>query len=139
MVPNLKRKGNRKFFDKKFIFRAVGISFLLAIVFLSFEDFKLYQRKQKLAAQISSYQKQIQEIEKSSQTLKEEIANADNPDYLEKIAYEQLGQQKPGEKQIIFIAPQEKSEQSAVQQNILDTKSWAGWLSGAWQWIKNKF
>jgi cell division protein FtsB len=106
---------------------------------LAFEDFKLYQRKEKLAAQISFYQRQIQEIEKSSQTLKEEIANADNPQYLEKIAYEQLGEQKPGEQEIIFITPQPNPEQPAAQQNILDTKSWLNWFSQSWNWIKSKF
>ncbi len=139
MVAKFNKNGNRRLFDRKLLFKGVGIIFLVAIVFLAFEDFKMYQRKQRLASQLLSYQKQIQEIQKSNQTLEEEIANADNVDYLEKIAYEQLGQQRPGEKEIIFVTPEKKSEQLEVQQNFWEPKSWTGWLSGAWEWIKTKF
>ncbi len=139
MVAKFSKNENRKVFNKKLLFKVVGVAFLIAVAFLIFEDAKMYQKKQKLAAQIISYQKQIQEIERSNQTLKEEIANADNIDYLEKIAYEQLGQQRPGEKEIIFITPEKKPELAETQQNFWEPKSWTGWLSGTWEWIKSKF
>ena len=109
MVANFSRKGNRKFFDKKLLFKSIGVIFFIVVAFLVFENFKMYQKKQRLTAQLASYQKQIQEIGESNETLKEEIDNADNIDYLEKIAYEQLGQQRPGEKEIIFITPEKES------------------------------
>jgi len=139
MVANFSRKGNRKFFDKKLLFKSIGVIFFIVVAFLVFENFKMYQKKQRLTAQLASYQKQIQEIGESNETLKEEIDNADNIDYLEKIAYEQLGQQRPGEKEIIFITPEKESERAEAKQNLWDTKSWLSWLSGFWNWIKSKF
>ena len=92
MVADFGKKGNREFFNNRLLFKAVGILFIAVIVVLIFADFKIYQKKKELAAQITAYQKQIEDIKKSSQTLKDEIANQDNKDYLEKLAYEQLGQ-----------------------------------------------
>jgi cell division protein FtsB len=123
-------------FNKKTIFRALGISFLLLTAFLLFEDAKIYRRKINLKAQIAAYQKQIDDIKKSSQNLKDEIANSDNKDYLEKLAYEQLGQQRPGEKQIIFVMPEEK-HQDARPKNFWE--SFSGWFPAAVDWIKSKF
>ena len=114
--------------------------FVLIIIFvLILADFKIYQKKQELNSQISAYQKQIEDIKKSSQTLKDEIANGDNVDYLEKIAYEQLGEQKPGEKEVIFITPPEKPKTVVAPQNFWDARAWLGWLGWSWSWIKSKF
>lgn len=137
MIADFNKKENRIFSGKKLLFKAVGIIFLAAIFLLIVADIKMYQKKQALISQIDNYQKQIEDIKKSSQNLRDEIANSDNVDYLEKLAYEQLGEQKPGEKQIIFVMPEGQPEQETESQNFLD--SFSGWLSGAWQWIKNKF
>ena len=88
-------------------------------------------------AQVENFEKQIEDMEKSSQTLKNEIANADNIDYLEKIAYEQLGQQKPGEKEIIFIMPEEKIQTLEEKQGFWN--NFSSWLSSVREWIKNIF
>jgi cell division protein FtsB len=139
MVSGFNKKGNGEFFSDKLLFKTFGIIFLVVIVFLAMADYKIYQKKKVLNAEIKNYQKQIEDIKKSSQNLKEEIANSDNVDYLEKLAYEQLGQQKPGEKEVIFVTPQEKQKTAEEPNNFWDSKVWSGWLSGAWQWIKNKF
>ena len=99
----------------------------------------MYQKKKELALQIDNYKKQIEEIKQNSQNLKDEIANSDNQDYIEKIAYEQLGQQKPGEKEVIFVTPEKKPAAIASPENFWSAKVWSTWFSGAWQWIKNKF
>ena len=57
-----------------------------------------------------------------------------NQDYIEKIAYEQLGEQKPGEKEVIFVAPPKKADTSAQLQN-----PWYDWIANSWNWIKSKF
>jgi cell division protein FtsB len=95
------KKANREFFNNKLLFKTVGILFIAGIVVLILADFRIYQKKQELASQVAAYQKQIEDIKKSSQTLKDEIANQDNKDYLEKIAYEQ-GMVKAGEKEVIY-------------------------------------
>ncbi len=138
MVANFLKKGNRGFFKNQLLFRTVGIIFIIIIAMLVIFDFRIYQKKKELASQIASYQKQIEDIKKSSQTLKDEIANQNNKDYLEKLAYEQLGRQKPGEKEIIFIAPPAKVQVNSAQpDNFWD--NFTSWIGGGWQWIKSKF
>ena len=133
------KKRNREFFNNKLLFKTLGIIFLVVIFALILADFKIYQKKQELASKINAYQKQIETLKKSSQTLKEEIANSDNKDYLEKIAYEQLDQARPGETVYMFVVPQEKQKAALKPQNFWDIKSWSGWFSDVWQWIKDGF
>jgi cell division protein FtsL len=135
MVTDFSKKGNKEFFNKKLLFRTLGILFFLFILILAIADFKIYMKKAELKSQIADYQRQIEEIKNSNQNLKDQIANADDADYLEKIAYEQLGQQKPGEKQVIFVEPPQEIEIVTDQQN----NKWANWFGNFWQWIKNKF
>jgi cell division protein FtsB len=137
MVADFSKKQKGEFFNERLLFKTIGAAFLVVIVVLVVMDIRIYQKKQKLVSQISSYQKQIEDLSKSSQTLKEQIANSDNKDYLEKVAYEQLGQQRPGEKEIIFVTPPKKLEAPQKSEDFLI--SWTGWVSNAWQWIKNKF
>jgi len=140
MVTDFNKKGNREFFSKNLLYRTVGIIFLAFIFVLIVADFKIYQKKRELTAQINSYQKQIEDIKKNSQTLKEEIANSDNKDYLEKLGYEQLNQTRPGEIEYMFVNSPQKSETAPKPES---SQSWTAWLSNTWQqtcqWIKNKF
>ncbi|MCX6720055.1 MAG: septum formation initiator family protein [Candidatus Staskawiczbacteria bacterium] len=127
MVANFNKK-------QKLEFKIAGVVFLIIIAILFFADIRIYQKRKSLTLQINSYKKQIADVEKSSKTLKDEIANSNNEEYIEKIAYEQLGVQKPGEKQVIFIEPQ-KTETKAVSKEAV----WTSWFSEAWTWIKSKF
>jgi len=129
MVADFNKKQKREFFTEELLFKTLGIAFLILVAFLIFWDYKIYNKKRELTAQVESYKKQIKDIENSSQTLKEQIANSDNKDYLEKIAYEQLGQQKPGEKEVIFIAPEKKAPAIIKQQNF-----WSNFSA----WLKSK-
>lgn len=140
MLANFNKKQKRVFSKKKLYFIAGGIFFIIASVFLILADIKIYKEKQKLNAQLLSYKKQIEEIEKKNKDLREGIAEAGNNNYIEKVAREQLDLQKQGEKVVTFIMPPKKpQEQKSEQQNFLDFKTWAGWLSQSWSWIKNKF
>ncbi|MCX6718507.1 MAG: septum formation initiator family protein [Candidatus Staskawiczbacteria bacterium] len=137
MVADFNKKANRKFFNEKLLFQILGIAFLLIAVVLVFADVRIYQKKKELASKINDEQKQIEDIKKSSQNLRDEIANSDNKDYLEKIAYEQLGQARPGETVYSFISPPEKTKPVQKPQNFWD--AFTGWLSQSWSWIKSKF
>ena len=139
MVADFAKKQKGKFFNNQFLFKISGILFLVIIFSLLLTDFRIYQKKRELVSQISIYKKQIEDIKKSSQTLKDEIANADNVDYLERIAYEQLGQQKPGEQEVIFIMPEGKAGEAPKQQNFWDIKLWLGKLGQSWSWLKSNF
>lgn len=134
MIAEVEEKGNGKFFTKKLLFKALGVGLLVIILVLIVADINIFRKKRELISQIELYKKQIEDIQKNSQTLQEEIANSDNSEYLEEIAYEQLNQQKPGEKVYIFVESEKEQEQIEVRENFASS-----WLSHAWQWIKNKF
>jgi cell division protein FtsB len=137
MVADFNKKQKASFSNNKIAFQIAGVLFLIIIVVLFAADVKIYQKKKELTLQITNYKKQIEDIKKSSQTLKDEIANSNNQDYIEKIAYEQLGEQKPGENQVIFVTPPKKAEVTTKPEAFW--MNWLGWFSGAWEWIKNRF
>ena len=141
MVSNFNKKQKRRGFSKRnFYFVAGGILFLTASAFLIFADIKIYKEKQKLNDQLLSYKKQIEEIENRNKVLKEGIVESDNNDYIEKIAREELDLQKQGEKVVTFIMPPAQQQtQKTEQQNFFNIKTWTGWLSQSWSWIKGKF
>ncbi len=134
MIANFKKKEKGKFSWSNFLFQGVAILLIFIAVVLIIIDFKIHKRREELTLQVNFYQKQIEQLEKGNQKLKDEIANADNIDYLEKIAYEQLGEQKPGEKAVTFIAAEEGPKEAIGPEN-----PWTGWLGGVWSWIKSKF
>jgi len=137
MVADFNKKGNKEFFTNKLLFQTIGIMFLVVVVILIFIDFKMYQKKRELIYQINDYQKQIEDIKKNNQTLKNEIVNSDNKDYLEKIAYEQLGEARPGETVYSFVIPQEKPKITTETKSFWEL--WLGQLSNGFNWIKSKF
>ena len=119
------------------LFKTGGIVLLVIVFLLIVADVKIYQKKRQLVSKINSYQGQIEGLKNSNQNLQEEIANSDNPDYLEKLAYEQLNEQRPGEKEVIFIMPEGQTEQTTELKS--QWNKFAGWLSSSWQWIKKIF
>ena len=120
----------RKFFNNKLLFKTFGIIFLVVILVLVVADVKMYLKKKQLISQINVYQKQIEDIKKSSQNLNNEITNADNKDYLEKLGYEQFNQTKPGETEYMFIKSEKAVESAPVKKS---------WYDNILNWIKNKF
>lgn len=133
MVSDFNKKRNREVLKNEILFQAGGVLLIIIIATFIVADFKIYQRKQGLVSQIDSYKKQIEEIKKNNETLKEQIANSNNSEYLEKVAYEQ-GMVKKGEKEVIFVMPEQKPAQLTAQSNF-----WPSWIGGAWNWIKSKF
>jgi len=139
MVADFNKKEKGDFFNDKLLFKTVGIVFLVVICVLAVADFRIYQKKKELNLQISIYKKQIEDIKKSSQTLKAEIENSDNVDYLEKLGYEQLDQTRPGETEYMFVKSPEKTETVSKQNSFQNIGSWFGWIPKSLNWIKSKF
>lgn len=133
MVADFNKKGNREFFTEKLLFKIVGVLLICFIVFMLFEDFKIYRKKQQLVNKINIYKQQIEDIKKSSENLKNEIANSNSTDYLEKLGYEQFGQTRPGEKEFMFVKDTKNVETIATKKSFWDVSSWFGWLSGAFK------
>lgn len=126
-------------FGNKIFLKIAGVLFLIAAAVLIFADFKLNQKKKELLGQIASYKSQIEAIEKRNMELKEGVARADDPNYIEKVAREELDMQKEGEKVVAFVMPEKKPVEEKPQQNFWSSNFLPGWLSQSWNWIKSKF
>jgi len=136
MVADFDRKENREIFKKRFWFKVGGIFLIVVFVLFGVANIKLYEKKRELKLRIEAYQRQIEEMKKSNQTLQGEIANADDVDYLEKLGYEQFNQARPGETEYIFI---EEDSVINISQNEPEKKSFLEKIFSIWDWIKSKF
>ena len=139
MVSNLNKKQKREFSPEKFFLKIGGILFLIIAVVLIFINFQMLRKKQQIALQIEDYEKQIEELENRNETLKEEIINSDNPDYIEKIAREESDMQKPGEKVVSFVKQNSQQKEAQTQENLWNSNFWFNWIGQSWNWILDKF
>src|SRR3989344_8318219 len=98
MVANFKKKQKSDGPDSFFSSPLVKIVLLIIIVFLVFADIKVYKERKKFNLQIDSLKEKIQAIQDKNNTLEQGIARADDKDYIEKIAREELDLQIEDEK-----------------------------------------
>ena len=103
--------------------------FSILIVFFAISNLKLNKRREELKKEIFQYQEEIEYLEQKNQTLKAGISKSKEEDYWEEVAREQ-GYQKPGEKQVVVLPPEEKEVGQGETKNIFEN---------IWDWIKNEF
>ncbi len=125
-----KKRKNFSLGEKPFL--KIG-SVLLALIsaYLIFSDINIYQRRRQLESQIQAYEKQIEQVKQRNEKLEQGIAQSGEDSYIEKVAREELDMQKPGEKVVAFILPEQKQEQQKQEQGFW--ANWLGWLSGIWK------
>lgn len=139
MIANFKKKQKSNTPYSFFSSPLVKFFFIIIIVFLIFADIKVYKDRKKLNSQIDNLKEKIQTIQKKNNTLEQGIASADDKDYIEKIAREELGLQIKNEKVITFVMSKLKQkEEINTSSNFLNLKTWLGWLSNGWQWVFGK-
>ena len=139
MVANFKKKQKRDGPGSFFSSPLVKIVFLIIIVFLAFADIKVYKERKKLNLQIDSLKEKIQAIKDKNNTLEQGIARADDKNYIEKIAREELDLQIEDEKVVSFITPEpQQKEEINTNINYWNPRTWLGWISnivaGMVQW-----
>lgn len=132
-----KQKGS--FSRAKFFLKIASVLFLATAILFVFFNFKLNQKKKELLGQIDFYKNQIEAVQKRNAELKEGVAKADDSNYIEKVAREELDMQKEGEKVVAFVMPEKKPVEEKTQQNFWANNFLFGWLSQSWNWIKSKF
>ncbi|MEK7541155.1 MAG: septum formation initiator family protein [Patescibacteria group bacterium] len=139
MVANFKKKQKRDASDSFFSSHFIKIFLLIIIIFLVFADIKVYKDRRKFNLQIDSLKEKIQTIQKKNNILEQGIDRADDKDYIEKVAREELDLQIQDEKVVSFIMskPQQKEEIN-ISKNYWNPKNWLGWFSniiaGMVQW-----
>lgn len=136
MVSKFKKKQKSEVHNNFFASLFVKFFLLAIIVFLVFADIKVYKEKKKFDLQVGNLEKKVQSIKKDNDKLKEGIARADDKDYIEKIAREELDLQIQDEKVVSFIMPEpQKKEEINTDNNFWDFRNWLGMLNNSWQWM----
>lgn len=139
MVMDFNKKRKRELSQDKFLLKAGGIVLIIIVLALFVVDFRIYKKRQSLLNQIDAYNKQIDEIKQRNVSLKEQITQSDNNDYIEKVGREELNLQKQGEKVVGFIMPEQKPQSQSIKESFWSTSIWFGWIGQSWSWIRSKF
>jgi len=138
MVSQFQKRKKRKIPTSIFLGTTAFIVILIIIGFLVFSNIQIKQKKDKLNAQVVAIEKEIENLQKKNEGLKEGISRVGDEEYVEKVAREELNLQKEGEKVVGFILPSEQSKQGQ-ERNFWQPDSWWKWFGEKWQWLKSKF
>ena len=133
MVANFKKKNNNGALRKKILLHVGGGAAIILLVVLLVANIKMYQKRREFLVQAASLQNQIKDLKKSNGNLQEGIAKENDPEYIEKVAREELDLQKPGETAVSFVMPS-PAEQKPDGQNIIQ-----GWFLKSLEWVKSIF
>ncbi|MDO8529938.1 MAG: septum formation initiator family protein [bacterium] len=120
-----KQKGNP---SKKLIIVVGGILIIIFSVLLVIANIKIYKKKQQLTAQVRALENKIEETKIRNEELKEGIEKANDIEYIEKVAREELDLQKPGEKVFSFVKAEEggKNDKKASKNMFQNFSAWIG-------------
>jgi len=98
-----KRGVNKRF---AFVFLILGVG--LVIAFLVFSSVNIRRQRQQLNSQLEIADREVVELKKKNELLKEGISGLDNPTKIEEAARDRLIMKKPGEEVVVVIPPEEK-------------------------------
>lgn len=98
-IPKIKKRSSLK---SKLVSVAVGLAALAAIVFLAVSNWRIYETRRGLDAQIQKLQEQIQILNERRDTLKAGLSAAQGDSFQEEKMREQ-GYKKPGEEVIAVL------------------------------------
>lgn len=102
--------------------------FAVLIIVLLNANIKIWQEKQKAEKELQKVEESIEDITKEKDNYNFQLGKSDSEEYLEKVAREDLGLQKPGE-QVIVIKKQEDSQNTGGNEN-------AGFMQKVFNWVK---
>ncbi len=131
------KKQKRELLLRNFWIRSAGIFILIVTIVLIVADVKIYLKRKQFQVEVFKYEQRIKELKDRNKKLEEEIANSDDIDYIEKVAREEQNMQKPGEKVVSFVMPQQKIEQDS-KNYFWENKNWLAeigkFFAGMVQW-----
>lgn len=98
-IPKIRRKSSLK---SKFVSAAAGLAALAVIAFLALSNWRIYNSRQALDAEIEKLQEQIQILEERRAALKAGLNAAQGESFQEEKMREQ-GYKKPGEEVVAVL------------------------------------
>ncbi|MBU3934724.1 septum formation initiator family protein [Patescibacteria group bacterium] len=132
MIAQFKKRGKKAVSAVVFLKLAAFILILLILGFLAFWNIKIKQTKDKVNVQLAAIEKEIENLEEKNEELKEGIVYAEDEDYIEKVAREQLNLQKSGESVVSFIMPSREDENKGKEWGV---KKIGSWFREKWEWL----
>lgn len=138
MISHFQKRKKRTISANIFLGTAAFIVILLITGFLVFSNIKIKEKKDKLNIQLAAIEKEIEDFQKKNEGLKEGISRVGDEEYVEKVAREELGLQREGERVVGFILPKEQSKQGQ-ERNFWQSDSWWKWFGEKWQWLISRF
>jgi len=126
MIAKKNKKVKSIIVDLKRKLGILGLA-ILFIVLLN-ANIRIWQEKQKAEKELQKVEESIEDITKQKDNYNFQLGKSDSEEYLEKVAREDLGLQKPGE-QVIVIKKQEDSQNTQDNGNI-------GFMQKIFNWVK---
>ena len=131
MISQFEKRKNRTFSASFFLSISVFILILTIVGFLIFYNLKIKHKKDELNAQIAIIEQTIEDFQNKNEGLREKISRVGDEEYIEKVAREELGLQKEGERVLDFILPADQLGKEQ-KKSFWQLKNW-------WFWLKSKF
>ena len=130
MITKIKKNRNRdkrrKGINQTSLFFSVLISFLILLIigFLIFTNVNIALRRVELTERVEELRKEIQILEQKNKELRAKIIRAQEPDFLEEKAREELGLKKPGEEVVVILPIEEDVEEPVEEEKSFWQKIW---------------
>ena len=129
MVAKKRKKGKWKInFNRKKVTNYFFLSFsIILISFLALSCFNIYQKQRSSEKDMNSLIEEIKRLEKERDLLNFTLGETFSDEYLERVAREDLGMQKPGEK--IYVIKKdinlEEEKEELLEDSLFDKiKKW---------------
>jgi len=103
------------------------------IFFLLYSNIKMFQKRTELDKNLETLDSTIESMTKEKDSLSFSLGETDSSDYLERVAREDLGMQKPGEQVVIIKKDSGIVENNNSNNNVLQI------IRGIVDWIKGLF
>ncbi|MDD5696813.1 MAG: septum formation initiator family protein [Candidatus Pacebacteria bacterium] len=126
-----KKRKKEKSILKDFTRKAKVFLSVAFVLFLVYTNIKIFVETQKGDKELKRIEAIIETLNKENERLNFELGNTDSQAYLEKVAREELGLQKPGE-QVIVIKKEGEGESAGKEGGRFQ------FLKDVFNWIKEK-
>lgn len=126
-----KKRKKEKSAWKDFTGKAKVFLSVAFVLFLAYTNIRIFVETQKGDKELKKIEAIIEDLNKDNERLNFELGNTDSQAYLEKVAREELGLQKPGEQ--VIVVKKEGEGESAVKEDERFQ-----FLKDVFSWIKEK-
>ncbi|HNY36186.1 MAG TPA: septum formation initiator family protein [Candidatus Pacearchaeota archaeon] len=103
------------------------------IFFLLYSNIKIFQKRTELNKNLETLDSTVESLTKEKDSLNFSLGETNSSEYLEKVAREDLGMQKPGEQVVIIKKDSNVSKNNNSDNNVLQI------FTGFVNWIKGLF